>query len=720
MCVSFDLPGPTFRNELYEGYKAGRKPMPDELAAQLAPTREVLKALRIPVYELAGFEADDILGTVSRICAERGVTCSIVTGDRDSFQLIGGGVRVLHVGNKETRVCTGETVMADYGLTPAQLIDLKALMGDTSDQIPGVPGVGEKTALALMHEWGSLDAIYENIDKIPEKYAKKLIPGRDSAYLSRKLGEIDRNVPIEFSPEAARRRKPDEVLLDDIFARLEFGRIAARWRKAPPLPGGTEVFSDDSGDNLSLFPAELELPDGVGSDIKSVWRDEMAAGRPLTPYKYDAALAAWMLQTPEAPWEVMREKMEAQGLWKLYTEVEMPLSLVLAEMECRGIAVDRARLEDYGKMLAGRLADTEARIFEAAGKSFVINSPKQLGELLFETLGLPHGRKTKTGWSTDADTLDGLRDAHPVVPLVLEYRTLSKLKSTYTDGLLKVMDSGGRIHSTFQMTATVTGRLSSTEPNLQNIPVRTELGGRLREMFVPGKPGWVLVDADYSQIELRVLAYIACDEVMQAAFAAGEDIHAVTASQVFGVRPAEVTQAMRRAAKAVNFGIVYGISDFSLAADIGVPRWEAKQYIENYLEKYAGVRAYMSDIIKQAHADGYVTTLFGRRRQIPELASRNANIRKFGERAALNTPIQGTAADIIKMAMVAVRNRLEREGLEARLVLQVHDELIVECPEAEAGRVAALLSEEMTGVFPMNPPLAADAHFGKSWADAKG
>lgn len=711
-CVTFDLPGPTFRHEMYEGYKAGRKPMPDDLAAQLGITKQVLGALRVPVYELSGYEADDVLGTLSRVSAEKEWTCIILTGDRDSYQLIGAHVQVLRSGGKEEKLYTLDTIREEYGLAPRQMIDLKALQGDASDQIPGVAGIGEKSALTLIQEYESLDKLYENLETVPEKFRKKLEPGREMAYLSRTLGEINQNVPLYFDPEQTRRRKPDCPALRELFRRLEFSnKMLDVW--CPP-----EV-TTFSGENLSFFAQEAELPEGVGRNIKTVWREELARGESLTPYRYDAAIAAWMLGQPEAPWEDMAKAMKEQNLWRLFEETEMPLCRVLAEMEHTGIMADRNRLSEYKQMLEEQMEGLEQDIYRLGGCHFNILSPKQLGELLFGVLCLPHGKKTKTGWSTDADTLEGLRGIHPIVPAVLEYRTLAKLKSTYADGLLRVMDNTDRIHSTFQMTATVTGRLSSTEPNLQNIPVRQELGAQLREMFI-APPGWVLVDADYSQIELRVLAHIAGDEVMRNAFRNGEDIHTVTASQVFGIPPGEVTPLQRRHAKAVNFGIVYGISDFSLSNDIGVSRAEAGEYIRGYLEKYAGVRQYMTEIVEAAHRDGYVTTLFGRRRAIPEIHSRNHNIRKFGERAALNAPIQGSAADIIKMAMAAVFRRLKEEALQARLVLQVHDELIVECPQSEAEQVKKLLQEEMENVFPLDPPLVAEAYAGKSWATAKG
>jgi DNA polymerase-1 len=710
LCVAFDLPGPTFRHEMYDGYKAGRKPMDRELAVQLPIMREVLSALRIPIYAAPGYEADDLLGTIARVCSEEGAHCIIVTGDRDSYQVIGAGVSVAYEGVKGARLRTLENIGDEYGLTPSQLIDLKALMGDSSDQIPGVPGIGEKSALLLMKEFGSLDVIYNSLDSVPNKFRAKLEAGKDSAYLSKKLGTINLNAPIDFRPGDVTVRPPDAEALRDVFSRLEFRNMLNQWVRAED--GGTRETRPDGG--TGLHP----LPEGVGRDIKAVWRGEIAEGKPLTPFTDDISVAAWMLGRPETAWEDMRARMEAEGVWELYRKVEMPLCRVLAQMEAVGVGVDRDALTAFSEELGERLRLAQMQADMLVGEGLNLQSPKQLGELLFEKLGLPHGKKNKTGRSTDAETLEGIKDKHPIVPIILETRMLHKLKSTYADGLLKTASPLGRVHTTFQMTATVTGRLSSTEPNLQNIPVRQELGAKLREMFIP-QPGWVFVDADYSQIELRVLAHIAEDEAMRKAFAEGADIHAATAAQVFGVPLERVTPDMRRSAKAVNFGIVYGMGEFSLAADIGVPRAEAKRYIETYLGKYEGVKRYMTEIKEQARLDGYVTTLFGRRRAIPEVQSKNYNIRAFGERAAMNAPIQGSAADIIKMAMVAVTGRLESEGLQGRLVLQVHDELIVECPEEETETVKNLLTEEMEGVYRLNPRLSAEAKAGENWGAAK-
>jgi DNA polymerase-1 len=706
LCVCFDLPGPTFRHAMYDGYKAGRKPMDDELAVQLPIMREVLSALRIPIYAVPGFEADDLLGTISRICAEEEAHCIIATGDRDSYQLIGANVSVAYAGTKETKLRTPENIEEEYGLTPLQLIDLKALMGDSSDQIPGVAGIGEKSALLLMREFGSLDVIYEKLDDVLPKFKSKLGAGKENAFLSRELGRINLYAPISFRPEDVTRRDPDAEALQDIFTRLEFRQWAAdigQWTVGEP-----------STLNSQLSTVNSQLPKGVGRDIKSIWRKELEEGKPLTPFTDDITIAAWLLGRPETAWDSMRERMEAEGVWGLYRDVEMPLCRVLAQMEAAGVGVDRGALAAFSEELGGKLRLAQIEADRLVGEGINILSPKQIGGLLFETLGLPHGKKTKTTFSTDAETLESIKHLHPIVPIILETRMLNKLKSTYADGLLKAASSDGRVHTTFQMTATVTGRLSSTEPNLQNIPARQDYGARLREMFIP-KKGWVFAGADYSQIELRVLAHIAEDEAMRGAFADGNDIHAATASQVFGVPLESVTPDMRRSAKAVNFGIVYGIGDFSLAADIGASRAEAKRYIETYLAKYPGVRQYMTEIKEQAKRDGYVTTLFGRRRAIPEIRSKNFHIRAFGERAALNAPIQGSAADIIKMAMAAVAGRLEREGLQGRLVLQVHDELIVECPKEEAEQVKLLLTEEMEGVYALNPGLVAEARIGENW-----
>ena len=802
LCVAFDLPAPTFRHERFKAYKAQRKGMPDELAVQMPILKEVLDAMGVRRLEKEGYEADDLIGAMSVACAKEGWDCCIVTGDKDSFQLINDHTWVDHI---KTRMGQTETLHYDracfeeeYGFAPARMIDLKALMGDSSDNIPGVPGVGEKTALELVRRFGSLDGVYENLDDpaIKPGVRKKLTEGRESAYLSFDLATIDTDAPLGPAPADARWQTgyfgPG---LYELFQKLGFTRFIEKWKLTPDKDAPTaseasalphEELPDTEAltalaARVAVLPLAavraldgldaLELCDGQGvytarwatdggaynallktlfsgklkfaaHDAKDLCGLLLGEGLSCDGLVTDTALAAYLLDATESRYElprlsmqylgreadgaaaiwqlrpVLEEKLRAQGMERLYTEIELPLCRALAEMERAGFCVDRAALTEYGAKLDEGIAALQSQIYELAGNEFNINSPKQLGELLFDKLMLPAGKKTKTGWSTNADVLEKLRDKHPVVQAVLEYRQLAKLKSTYVDGLLKAISTDGRIHTSFQMTVTATGRLSSTEPNLQNIPVRTELGAEFRRMFVAG-PGCVLVDADYSQIELRLLAHISGDETMIAAFRDGEDIHRVTASQVFGVPLDQVAEEQRRRAKAVNFGIVYGISAYSLAEDIGVWQSEAKGYIDAYLEKYHGVRTYMERVIEDAKRDGYVSTLFGRRRYLPELKSSNFNLRAFGERVARNMPIQGTAADIIKLAMVRVAKRLRDEKLAARLILQVHDELIAECPEAEAERVRVLLAEEMQGAFPdCAVPLIASAKIGKTWATA--
>ncbi len=786
LCVAFDLPAPTFRHLQYDGYKATRHGMPDELAQQLPLLKQILTAMNIPLYAEAGWEADDLLGTVSRRCGEAGWRCVVVTGDRDSLQLVSEDTTVRLITTKGEIDYTPAVFEAEYGFPPRTLIDLKALMGDSSDNYPGVPGVGEKTAMELLHSYASLDQVYANLEQIKPAVRKKLEAGQDSARMSYDLAAIRTDAPLTFSPEDAAVREWDQPKLYDLLLKLELIRLIDRYRlrpaaaaapagdSLPALPRSAQLpeadivcalaFSDDghtaavawegglwSGgydENLPWFMALLRRGPGVVChDGKALLR-RMASQDAMPTVAFDTALAAYLLdpsygdyslrrvsaaylgretdgsdpaaaaEAVFALWKTLEPKLEADGLTALYRDCDLPLCRTLAEMELEGVLVDREALVTFGQTLTRQVADCEALIYQYAGEEFNLNSPKQLGELLFERLGLPASKKTKTGYSTNAEVLEQLRPYHPVIPAILDYRMLSKLKSTYAEGLLKVIEPDGRIRTTFQNLVTATGRLSSTDPNLQNIPVRTELGGEIRKMFIP-RPGWVFVDADYSQIELRVLAHIADDPVMQAAFRDGEDIHAVTASQVFGVPLPEVTPLMRRHAKAVNFGIVYGISEFSLAGDIGVTRKEAKAYIDSYLEKYAGVRAYMKSIVEQARERGYVSTLYGRRRYLPDLKSSNYNVRSGAERIALNTPIQGTAADIIKLAMNRVRDALLAERLQGRLVLQVHDELIVECPRAEAETVAALLTREMESVADLKAPLKAEANIGESWYDAK-
>ena len=829
ICVTFDRREPTFRHERYEGYKATRSGMPDELAVQMPVMKQVLKALGIPIYELPGYEADDLIGTISRRCEQSGYECVAVTGDRDSLQLITDKTSVLLVRTKGSQTLTElydpQRFTEEYGFGPRGLIDLKALMGDSSDNIPGVAGVGEKTAKDLMVKFGSLNAVYDNIDSadIKDSVRKKLNADKDNAYMSYELAEICAEAPMEFNAGDTLSRTMDRKALYELFMQLEFSKMIEKYglcaddaqcesneiytaeivseniqstERSAELLAGLEkldsisvlttpdleavalchdcnlwfVFAENLANEYEKFLSQLfsiRIKKNA-HDVKHLMGQLLKKGLPTDGFVFDTALAAYLLDpaansysleklamsyfkteippekdyTQEQATSLLADKsvmikafsthvgiidllavelksrLEQEGMLELFNTVELPLCNVLAEMEHEGVFVDRAELITFGQALSIRIDDLQNAIWEHAGGSFNINSTKQLGVVLFEDLGLPPVKKTKTGYSTNVDVLNKLKGKHPIIELILEYRTLTKLKSTYADGLLKVISDDGRIHTSFNMTATATGRLSSTEPNLQNIPVRTELGAELRKMFVAA-PGKVLVDADYSQIELRVLAHIADDERMTAAFKSGEDIHRVTASQVFGVEPEEVTALMRRSAKAVNFGIVYGISEYSLSEDLGVSFNEAKQYIESYLENYAGVAAFMKNVVADAKESGCVTTLFGRKRWLPELKSGNFNIRSAAERMAMNSPIQGTAADIIKLAMIRVHAVLKERGLRAKLVLQVHDELIVEAPHEEADAVVEILTEQMGKVVTLKAPLVAEAKTGRSWYDAK-
>ena len=833
LCVTFDRKAPTFRHQAYEGYKAQRKPMPEELASQMPILKEVLSALNIPMYELDGWEADDLIGTIARRDEGAGWDTVIVTGDKDSLQLVTDHTTVklvsTRMGRTTTKDMTPESFREAYGFAPVHIIDLKALMGDASDNIPGVKGIGEKTAMALLAQQPSIDGLYANLDKMDVKPAarKKLVEGEEAARMSYDLATIRTDAPIDFNPEDNLCRKPDEPRLYQLFLDLEFAKLIDKYHLTAPQGEGaaaeqpecsasceSEVVDDPARarELLALWAgldrvAVLALPslDGVCvtweqgeeghaalllsdrlecyNDIlnglfapgirkmthgaKELCRTLLSEGIAPGGFVFDTEVAAYLLAPADGSYDleklgmtyfnhqfpkaadyladgafgpladlgvsagaflshcalvaalepVLTGRLKELGMWELYQTVELPLCPVLAEMEQEGFLIDRKALAEFGDMLSGRIQTAQKNIFDLAGEEFNINSTQQLGRILFDQLGLPPVKKTKTGYSTNADVLDKLRGSHPIIGEILEYRQLTKLKSTYADGLGKVIAPDGRIHTCFQNTVTATGRLSSTEPNLQNIPIRTELGAQLRKMFV-APVGRVLVDADYSQIELRLLACMAGDRAMIDGFNSGEDIHRITASQVFGVPQEEVTPQMRRSAKAVNFGIVYGISDFSLSQDIGVTVAQAKEYKEKYFQHYSGVRSYMDGVVARARADGYVTTLFARRRWVPELKSSNFNTRSFGERVALNAPIQGTAADIIKVAMLRVRDRLLAEGLKGRLVLQVHDELIVECPEEEAEAVRRLVKEEMEAVISLPVPLVADTAVGRSWADA--
>ena len=792
VCVAFDLHGPTFRHQQYDGYKATRHGMPEELAMQMPVMKQVLTAMNIPIYECQGWEADDIIGTVGKVCGNNDWECVIVTGDRDSLQLIDDHVRVKLVisrpGQTTATLYDTEKFREEYGFEPKKMVDLKALMGDSSDNIPGVAGVGPKTATELLLKFGSLDGVYANLDdpSIRPKLREKLEQGRENAYLSYDLATIRLTAPIDFEPKDAIIQPYNKPELYALFQKLEFVRLIDKYNlrgaavEAPKyackgvklsvkdeLPGvccsyAIYIAPDSSvgiawdGGVCTLTPMETMFLDSfmaqdcdvICHDAKSTLHSLKEMGLPLPKISFDTALAAYDLNPSQSDYPVSKlattflgvsvddgdaagcaevlwnlrpvlaDELQKTDMMKLYSEIELPLCRVLFDMECEGVAIDRNQLEQFGQMLAQRIDDCEKLIYSYSEEAFNINSTKQLGELLFEKLQLPVIKKTKTGYSTNADVLEKLKGKHPIIPAIMDYRMLTKLKSTYADGLIKVIDNDGRIRTTFQNLVTATGRLSSTEPNLQNIPVRTDLGAEIRKMFIP-KDGCVLVDADYSQIELRVLAHIAQDPVMQQAFVSGMDIHTVTASQVFGVSPEQVTALQRRHAKAVNFGIVYGISEFSLSEDIGVSRYEAKEYINNYLSNYCGVRDYMKQVVDDARAAGYTKTMYGRRRYIPELSSSNFNIRQGAERIALNTPIQGTAADLIKLAMIRVHKALSQHYPEAKLILQVHDELIVECPEEIGAEVAKLVSLEMEQVANMCVPLIAEAKWGKSWYEAK-
>ena len=814
ICAAFDVKAPTFRHKQYEGYKAQRKPMPEGLAAQMPLAKDVLRAMGVTILEKEGYEADDIIGTVARLCEESEISCFIATGDKDDLQLASDKTKVILTvtksGYNETIIYDDKAVKEKYHVTPTEFIDVKALMGDPSDNIPGVKGVGEKTAMSLIEKHHSIEYIYENIDDIGLKgtMLQKMKDGREMAFMSKELATINRNTPIEFNAEkCVFDGFENNGELYEILKRLELNSIIKKLDLSgvDNVKENEDIFKDFSyqvgdknmisgdkgtvvldfdGDNISSAAVgagnnavvlneqddikELLEDDSIAKvmfdvkeaivklncriDIKNIADDTAIAAYLVDPAKNEYTIEklaseyfGTVIEKPEVKQlsllddvetdrseylakcavalgvlnERIGDKIKENGQEKLYQEVELPLVTVLAHLEINGFLVDDHQLKEFADKLGEKIDALTNEIYMLAGEEFNINSPKQLGVILFEKLELKPVKKTKTGYATNADVLEKLRDKHPIVNFIMEYRQLAKLKSTYCDGLRAVVNPNThRIHSVFTQTVTVTGRLSSTEPNLQNIPTRTELGREIRKMFV-AKEGYVLVDADYSQIELRVLAHIANDETMINAFRNNEDIHAVTASQVLGIPLEDVTKEQRSSAKAVNFGIVYGIGEFSLAQDLHISVKEAKAYIESYLEKYHGVRNYMESIKEQAKKDGYVKTMLNRIRYIPELKSPNYNIRQFGERVALNTPIQGTAADIIKLAMVRVDNRLINEGLKSKLILQVHDELIVEAHKDEVDKVKQILSEEMQSAMELNVPLKVDMSTGHSWYDAK-
>ena len=797
VAVAFDLPAPTFRHKAYDGYKGTRKGMPAELAGQMPLLKELLADLGYRMVTAEGYEADDILGTLAAAAASSGDECVIATGDRDSLQLVSPTTRVLlastQMGRSVTVRMDEAAVRAKYGVSPRQLIEVKALMGDASDNIPGVAGIGEKTALALIAEFGTLAGVYEHLDsdKIRPAVRAKLERGKEQAEMSRYLAEIVTDAPIETAPAGYVKGKGDPAAAARLLASLEMQGLLDKLGLSPapaaapaegkqeplprleprplalPLPAPAAIARRTGAEaeeylvvsGGALYTAGAEDPaflqlladGGVKKrafDAKPLHALAQRQGRRAEGIAFDGKLAAYLLNPAAAGYDPVRlaseygvgaafaaedpaaglleplfdalaAALDAQGMTKLLAEIEQPLAEVLASMELAGVQVDPDGIRAFGQELRAALAGELAEIYRLVGYEFNLNSTRQLGDALFSKLGLPAKKKTKSGWSTNAETLESLRGVHPVIEHILLYRSYQKLNSTYVEGLLRVAGPDGRVHSVFSQTDTRTGRISSSEPNLQNIPVRTELGSRLRRYFV-APAGWVLLDADYSQIELRILAAISGDEKMQAAFAAGEDIHRATASRIFGVPFDLVTPQLRSRAKAVNFGIVYGIGAFSLAKDVGVSVGEADRFIKNYLNEYAGIREYMQRTVEEGREKGYVTTLYGRRRPLPEINAANRNVRALGERMAMNTPIQGTAADIIKLAMIRVHRRLLAEGLRARLVLQVHDELIVEAPAEEAQRAAAILGEEMERAADLPVKLIAEVKEGATWYDAKG
>lgn len=829
LAVAFDVHAPTFRHQMYADYKGTRKPMPSELREQVPMLKEVLRAMDIELVEKAGYEADDILGTLAERCEKKGMEVTVVSGDRDILQLASDRIMI-----RMPKTVRGKTtienyhakeVLERYQVEPKQIIELKALMGDTSDNIPGIPGVGEKTATKLIEEYGSIENAYVHVEEIrPNKAKESLKNNYDLAVMSKKLATIDTNAPVECDLEHAKIRNLYTEEAYEMFRRLDFKNLLGRFdsaavkeqdslfirvetdleeaeallKQATVQPAvGLELLESTAYEILGLavawekdgepevcyIPASETVTVGFLKekteelfaavkkvcvmDIKKLLKNV----KNIRPEQvFDAGIAAYLLNplkntytyddlakeylqvylpsteeifdTAKLPdlaavsdelagcyagnmayavyrvREIMEQRLEAEGMSRLYQEIEIPLAFTLADMEEAGIRVEAEELKAYGERLQVRIGELEEKIYQEAGETFNINSPKQLGVILFEKLQLPGGRKTKSGYSTAADVLEKLAPDHPIVSDILEYRQLAKLKSTYADGLSAFIGPDGRIHSTFNQTITATGRISSTEPNLQNIPVRMELGRLIRKVFLPAD-GCVFIDADYSQIELRVLAHMSGDEKLIAAYRQAEDIHRITASEVFHVPFDEVTPLQRRNAKAVNFGIVYGISSFGLSQDLSISRKEAQQYIEKYFETYPGIKGFLDGCVEQAKEQGYSVTMFGRRRPVPELKSSNFMQRSFGERVAMNAPIQGTAADIIKIAMIRVNERLKREQLRARLLLQVHDELLIEAPLEEVDQVQRILEEEMTHAADLKVKLEIDMHTGNSWYEAK-
>ena len=789
LAVAFDLKAPTFRHKMYDAYKGTRKPMPEELREQVPVLKELLKAMGIPLLMKEGYEADDLLGTAARKSEAAGMDVVIVSGDRDLLQLATEKIMIRMPKTKrgvtEIENYHAQDVKDTYQVTPPQIIELKALMGDASDNIPGVPGIGEKTATNLVVAYGSIENAYAHVEEIKPNRAKEALKNYyDMAEMSKKLATICVEAPLELSFEEARLTSLYTPEAYEWCRKLNFKKLLGRFEQAEAgMPAEPEVqLITDFAEAENLFARmkgqkqiafELYYEDGLhvsladsdkevfciseegflteqylldklteviekvpvcgASDVKKLLSNVYPAHR---EHLFDIEIAAYLINPLMSSYEHenlgkpyaalttfkkmpdLLEKLDEMGMRKLFDEIEMPLVFTLYDMEQAGIQVNGEELREYGEALVGRIEELEKNIHEAAGEVFNINSPKQLGVILFEKMGMKGGKKTKTGYSTSADILEKLAGDQPMVRDILEYRQLTKLKSTYADGLAGCIAEDGRIHSKFNQTITATGRISSTEPNLQNIPVRMELGRLIRKVFIPAE-GCIFLDADYSQIELRVLAHMSGDEKLIEAYQQAEDIHRLTASQVFHVPFDEVTPQQRRNAKAVNFGIVYGISSFGLSQDLSISTKEAKEYIERYFETYPGIKSYLDGLVEHAKEEGYVTTMYGRRRPVPELKSSNFMQRSFGERVAMNSPIQGTAADIIKIAMNRVHDRLQEEGLESRLILQVHDELLVETKLSEADRVEQILREEMQQAASLKVPLEIDLHRGKNWYEAK-
>ena len=792
LAVAFDVKAPTFRHEFYKEYKAGRHATPPELLEQIPYAKDCLRALGFNVLELAGYEADDILGTLSKMAEHSECEAYVLTGDRDSLQLINDKTTVLLATNTDTLTMDTAAFVEKYGVTPDKFVDVKALMGDSSDNIPGVPGIGEKTALELIAEYGSLEKLYEAVPTNPFTPAKnkKLNEGKESALMSQRLARIFCDVPVIETLDEVVTRDMDKAEAYRLFAKLEFSAFIKRFgldssAASDDVPTQTECvtltsksvsaaellaelsnkeyfafvikgngFGFCDGERLLDFSGNIaeiatlfsdESKKAICYDAKNIYKAFAEQGLSFSNCYHDIMLGAYVLNPAEGSFEIERvctlyagmpdDEPTAGDIWQAYKtidakisenkqekllyNVEMPLAKVLFSMESAGFCVDIEGLKRYGERLEELENEYKERIYYHAGCAFNINSPKQLGEVLFEKMMLPAGKKTKSGYSTSAEVLEKLLPYHPIIEDILDYRQVAKLKGTYADGLVKVAGDDGKIHTNFKQTGTATGRLSSNEPNLQNIPIKTELGREFRHYFIPKSNDYLLIDADYSQIELRLLADISGDSHMIEAFKSGEDIHTSTASKVFGVEPDDVTTELRKRAKAVNFGIVYGIGDFSLSQDLKIARNQAREYIDNYLATYSGVDAYLKNIINSAYECGYVTTAFGRRRYIPELSGHNKMLKKFGERVAMNSPIQGTAADIIKIAMINVDKKLRESGIDAKLILQEHDELLVEAHRDCAEQALEILRYEMENAVKMSVPLDVEVGVGENWYDCK-